>query len=101
MSDEWFDSLRPESQQQLLQARKFLQLLRHPERKVVELAVQGLNDKSIAEVTRSSEHTIRRHIENVQHRTPEFYGQKLKFRQQLVPMLAPYLFLMSAQAAPD
>ena len=91
----WLNDLKPEQQTQLENARQFLQRLHPSERDVVMLAVQGHSDQIIASQRCISPHTVRRHIENVQNRTPDIYGQKLKFRQQLVPALAPYLFLFS------
>jgi DNA-binding CsgD family transcriptional regulator len=88
----WLDDLNPEKRTQLENAGQFLQLLHPPERDVVILAVQGYSDQSIASLRCISQHTVRRHVENVQNRTPDIYGRKLKFRQQLVPELAPYLF---------
>lgn len=91
----WLDDLNPEKRTQLENACQFLQLLRQPERDVVIMAVQGYSDQDIASRLCLSKHTVRRHIENLQNKTPGGYGRKLKFRQQLVPELAPYLFLFS------
>ncbi|NTU79318.1 MAG: hypothetical protein HGA45_07935 [Chloroflexales bacterium] len=92
----WLDDLKPEQRTELEKARQFLQLLGQPERDVVMLAVQGHSDQIIASQRYISEHTVRRHIENIQNKTIDVYGRKLKFRQQLVPKVAPYLFLYSS-----
>ncbi|NTV65009.1 MAG: helix-turn-helix transcriptional regulator [Oscillochloris sp.] len=87
------DDLNPEQHNQLEKAHRFLQLLGQSERNIVTLAVEGYSDQKIALRLCISEHTVRRHVENIQNKTPSIYGRKLKFRQQLVPALAPYLFL--------
>lgn len=89
------DDLKPAQRTQLEEARRFLQLLSQPEREVVELAVQGHSDQIIAARCYISQHTVRRHIENMQGKVEAVYGRKLKFRQQLVPKVTPYLFLFA------
>ncbi|MBX0326129.1 LuxR C-terminal-related transcriptional regulator [Oscillochloris sp. ZM17-4] len=89
----WLDDLNSKKRIQLENARQFLRLLHPPERDIVMLAVQGHSDQSIASIRCISQYTVRRHVENVQNKTPDIYGRKLKFRQQLIPELAPYLFL--------
>ena len=78
---------------QLEKARQFIQLLRDAELKIIKLSAEGFDDLSIADRLCISEHTVRRHIENIQNKTPKVYEHKLKFRRQLIPKLAPYLFL--------
>lgn len=95
MRSEWSTLFTLSQQQELLQSHQFMQLLTSAEQPIVKLAVEGFDDRSIAATLLSSIHTIRRHIENIQHKTPAVYGRKLKFRHQLIPKLAPYLFFWS------
>ena len=88
----WFEHADPERHRLLEQSSNFFSQLPPREQEILRLAVQGLNDQDIASQSKISLHTVRRHIENMLHRTCDVYGRKLKFRQELVPKIAPYLF---------
>lgn len=80
-------------QQQLAHMHAFMLHLTPMERQVVRLAVTGLDDHEIAQHAICSVYTIRRHIENITKKSQDFYGYKLAFRRQIIPRLAPYVFL--------
>lgn len=89
----WASILELPQINQLEKARHFINLLGYNELQIIKLAVDGFDDQIIADRLNISKHTVRRHIDNIQDKTPKIYEQRLSFRRQLIPKLAPYLFL--------
>jgi DNA-binding NarL/FixJ family response regulator len=81
-------------EEQLRRISSFLQGLSQKRRQVLRAAVKGLSDQEIAEHLCSSRRALRHHIRHIDEKAEIFFGRKLKFRQHLVPMIAPYFFII-------